>query len=61
MYTSLEQRNTNIEKLSKENKHILNENKLMENKIFNYFNTIGEEDDVQLLKLKIKKLELLTY
>jgi hypothetical protein len=57
LYTNLEQRNTNIEKLSKENKHILNENKLMENKIFNYFNTIGEEDDVQLLKLKIKKLE----
>ena len=57
LYNELEQRNTNIEKLSKENKHILNENKLMENKIFNFFNNVGEEDDVQSIKLKIKKLE----
>ena len=57
LYNELTQRNTNIEKLSKENKHILNENKLMENKIFNHFNSMGGEDDVQALKLKIKKLE----
>ena len=57
LYNELTQRNTNIEKLSKENKHILNENKLMENKIFNHFNSMGGEDDVQDLKLKIKKLE----
>ena len=57
LYNNLEQRNQNIEKLSKENKHILNENKLMENKIFNYFNSIGEENDVESIKLKIKKLE----
>ena len=29
----------------------------MENKIFNYFNSIGEENDVESIKLKIKKLE----
>ena len=57
LYNELTQRNTNIEKLSKENKHILNENKLMENKIFNHFNSMGGEDDVQALILKIKKLE----
>ena len=57
LYTDIEKRNANIEKLSKENKHILNENKLMENKIFNYFNNIGEEGDINDLKLKIKKLE----
>ena len=57
LYNELTQRNTNIEKLSKENKHILNENKLMENKIFNHFNSMGGEHDVQALKLKIKKLE----
>jgi len=57
LYNDLNQRNTNIEKLSKENKHILNENKLMENKIFNYFNSMGGEEDVSDMKLKIKKLE----
>ena len=57
LYNVLGQRNTNIEKLSKENKHILNENKLMENKIFNYFNSMGGEEDIQGIKLKIKKLE----
>ena len=57
LYNDLIQRNANIEKLSKENKHILNENKLMENKIFNYFNNIGGDDDISGIKLKIKKLE----
>ena len=57
LYNDLVQRNANIEKLSKENKHILNENKLMENKIFNYFNNIGGDDDISGIKLKIKKLE----
>ena len=57
LYNVLNQRNTNIEKLSKENKHILNENKLMENKIFNYFNNMGGEEDISDMKLKIKKLE----
>ena len=57
LYNELNQRNTNIEKLSKENKHILNENKLMENKIYGYFNSMGTDDDIQYIKLKIKKLE----
>ena len=57
LYNELTQRNTNIEKLSKENKHILNENKLMENKIYGYFNSMGTDDDIQYIKLKIKKLE----
>ena len=57
VYNDIVQRNGNIEKLSKENKHILNENKMMENKIFNYFNNIGGENDINGLKLKIKKLE----
>ena len=57
IYNEITQRNGNIDKLSKENKHILNENKMTENKIFNYFNNMGGENDINNIKLNIKKLE----
>ena len=54
IYNEITQRNGNIDKLSKENKHILNENKMTENKIFNYFNNMGGENDINNIKLNIK-------
>ena len=56
-YNEITQRNQNIDKLSKENKAIISENENLENKIVKYLNNIGGEDDVDNLKLKIKKLE----
>ena len=56
-YNDIIQKNQSIDKLSKENKNIFNENRNIINKISSFFNNIGGENDVDTLKLKIKKLE----
>jgi chromosome segregation ATPase len=56
-YTDITQKNQNIDKLAKENRNLLNENKNMMNRISAYFNNTGGEDDTDSIKLKIKKLE----
>ena len=56
-YNEISQRNQNIEKLNQENNNIINEKKNMENKIMKYLNNIGGENDLDTIKLKIKKIE----
>lgn len=56
-YTDITQKNQNIDKLAKENRNLINENKNMMNRISAYFNNTGGEDDTDSIKLKIKKLE----
>ena len=56
-YTDLVQKQQNIDKLSKENKNLINENKNIESKISQSINDIGGYGDVDTLRLKIKKLE----
>ena len=56
-YNEVSQRNQDIEKLSKENKNLYNENNNLENKIIQYLNSTGQENDIDDINLKIKKLE----
>ena len=56
-YNEISQRNQNIEKLNQENNNIINDKKNMENKIMKYLNNIGGENDLDTIKLKIKKIE----
>jgi chromosome segregation ATPase len=56
-YNDITQKNQNIEKLSKDNKTIINENKNIEAKIAKYYNSKGGEDDIDTIRIKIKKLE----
>ena len=56
-YNEISQRNQIIEKLNKENNNIIDDKKNMENKIMKYLNNIGEENDLDIIKLKMKKLE----
>ena len=57
-YNDIIQKTQNIDKLSKDNKNIFNENKAIINKISTFFNNIGGENDMDGIKLKIKKLEI---
>ena len=56
-YNEVCQKNQIIEKLSKENKSIISEKQNLENKIIKFLNNTGGDDDVDTIKLKIKKLE----
>ena len=53
----MSQRNKDVEKLSKEKKNLYNENNNLENKIIQYLNSTGQENDIDDINLKIKKLE----
>ena len=56
-FNEVTQKNQTIEKLSKENKALINENKNLENKLEKYYNSKGGDDDIDTIKLKIKRLE----
>ena len=56
-YNEVSQRNQDIEKLSKENKNLYNKNNNLENKNIQYLNSTGQENDIDDIYLKIKKLE----
>ena len=56
-FNEVTQKNQTIEKLSKDNKTLINENKNLENKLAKYYSSKGGEDDPDTIKLKIKKLE----
>ena len=56
-FNEVTQKNQIIEKLSKENKALINENKNLENKLAKFYNSKGGDDDIDTIKLKIKRLE----
>ena len=56
-FNEVTQKNQTIEKLSKENKALVNENKNLENKLAKFYNSKGGDDDIDTIKLKIKRLE----
>ena len=56
-FNEVTQKNQTIEKLSKESKALVNENKNLENKLAKFYNSKGGDDDIDTIKLKIKRLE----